>query len=86
MVCRLVWGFSCQGAVLQPLRARTRARKGCNTPQAVCVPTSLAQEVGAVLGAQAGEAELREVIGAGGFRNVRRAAETPFNMILEARP
>jgi SAM-dependent methyltransferase len=52
----------------------------------VCVPTSLAQEVGAALGAQAGEAKLREVITAGGFRNVRRAAETPFNMILEARP
>jgi SAM-dependent methyltransferase len=52
----------------------------------VCVPTSLAQEVGAALGAQAGEAKLREVITAGGFRNVRRATETPFNMILEARP
>ena len=52
----------------------------------VCIPTSLAQEVGAALGAQAGEARLREVITAGGFRSVRRAAETPFNMILEARP
>ena len=52
----------------------------------VCVPTSLAQEVGAALGAQAGEAKLREVIGAGGFSNVRRATETPFYMILEARP
>jgi SAM-dependent methyltransferase len=52
----------------------------------VCVPTSLSQEVGAALGAQAGEAKLREVITAGGFRNVRRATETPFNMILEARP
>jgi SAM-dependent methyltransferase len=51
-----------------------------------CVATSLAQEVGAALGAQAGEARLREVITAGGFRAVRRAAETPFNMILEARP
>jgi SAM-dependent methyltransferase len=52
----------------------------------VCVPTSLSQEVGAALGAQAGEAKLREVISAGGFRHVRRATETPFNMILEARP
>ena len=52
----------------------------------VCVPTSLSQEVGAALGAQAGEARLREVIGGAGFRSVRRAAETPFNMILEARP
>jgi hypothetical protein len=50
------------------------------------VPTSLSQEVGTALGAQAGEARLREVISAGGFGSVRRAAETPFNMILEARP
>jgi hypothetical protein len=50
------------------------------------VTTSLSQEVGAALGAQAGEAKLREVISAGGFRHVRRAAETLFNMILEARP
>lgn len=52
----------------------------------ICVPTSLSQEVGTALGAQAGEARLREVITAGGFRSVRRACETPFNMILEARP
>lgn len=51
----------------------------------ICLPTSLSQEVGAGLGAQAGEAKLREVIISGGFREVRRAAETPFNMILEAR-
>jgi len=50
-----------------------------------CVPTSLSQEVGAALGAQAGEAKLREVITSGGFGSVRRATETPFNMILEAR-
>jgi len=52
----------------------------------ICVPTSKSQEVGAALGAQAGEKRLREVIGGAGFRSVRRAAETPFNMILEARP
>jgi SAM-dependent methyltransferase len=52
----------------------------------ICVPTSLSQEVGAALGAQAGEAKLREAITAGGFRDIRRATETPFNMILEARP
>ncbi len=52
----------------------------------VCVPTSLSQEVGAALGAQAGETRLRAVITAGGFRSVRRATETPFNMVLEARP
>src|SRR5260221_4407366 len=49
-----------------------------------CVPTSLSQEVGAALGAQAGEARLREVITAGGFRNVKRAAGTPVKMNLEA--
>jgi hypothetical protein len=52
----------------------------------VCVPTSLSQEVGTALGAQAGEANLREVILKGGFRSIRRVAETPFNMIIEARP
>ena len=52
----------------------------------VCVPTSLAQEVGAALGAQAGEGRLAEVVTAGGFTRFRRATETPFNMILEARP
>jgi SAM-dependent methyltransferase len=53
----------------------------------VCVPTSLAQEVGAALGAQAGETRLRKVIcGEGGFGSLRRAVETPFNMVLEARP
>jgi 2-polyprenyl-3-methyl-5-hydroxy-6-metoxy-1,4-benzoquinol methylase len=52
----------------------------------ICVPTSLSQEVGAALGAQAGETKLREVIGGAGFGSVRRATETPFNMILEARP
>lgn len=51
----------------------------------ICVPTSLSQEVGLALGAQAGEARLREVVGAGGFGTVRRATETPFNMVLEAR-
>ena len=51
----------------------------------ICVPTSLAQEVGTALGAQAGEGKLREVITKGGFGSVRRATETPFNMVLEAR-
>ncbi|HZB38163.1 MAG TPA: SAM-dependent methyltransferase, partial [Beijerinckiaceae bacterium] len=52
----------------------------------ICVPTSLNQEIGAALGAQAGEKRLSEVIREGGFSRVRRTAETPFNMILEARP
>jgi len=52
----------------------------------VCTPASLSQEVGAALGAQAGETRLREVVTAGGFTRFRRATETPFNLILEARP
>lgn len=52
----------------------------------VCVPCSLSQDVGAALGAQAGEKKLKEVITSGGFTQFRRAAETPFNMILEAKP
>jgi len=51
----------------------------------ICVPTSLNQEVGAALGAQAGEKRLREVLTHGGFSTVRRTTSTPFNMVLEAR-
>ena len=52
----------------------------------VCTPASRDQEVGLALGAQAGEARLREVVTAGGFTRFRRATETPFNIVLEARP
>lgn len=52
----------------------------------ICTPASLDQEVGLALGAQAGEARLAEVLKEGGFSRVRRATETPFNLILEARP
>jgi SAM-dependent methyltransferase len=52
----------------------------------ICTPASLSQEVGLGLGAQAGEAKLRQVVTAGGFTRFRRATETPFNMVLEARP
>lgn len=52
----------------------------------ICLPTSLSQEVGLELGAQAGEKRLREVVTQGGFSRFRRATETPFNLILEARP
>ena len=52
----------------------------------VCTPASLAQEVGLALGAQAGEARLREVALQAEFKRFRRATETPFNLILEARP
>ena len=56
-----------------------------NASTMICVPTSLDQEVGEGLGAQAGEAKLTEVIRDGGFTQVRRATEGPFNMVLEAR-
>ena len=52
----------------------------------ICTPASRDQEVGLALGAQAGEGRLREVVVAGGFTRFRRAAETPFNLVLEARP
>jgi 2-polyprenyl-3-methyl-5-hydroxy-6-metoxy-1,4-benzoquinol methylase len=52
----------------------------------ICTPASLAQEVGTALGAQAGEARLREIVVGGGFSRFRRATQTPFNLILEAKP
>ncbi|HKU66173.1 MAG TPA: methyltransferase domain-containing protein [Candidatus Baltobacteraceae bacterium] len=52
----------------------------------LCVPSSLAQEVGAGLGAQAGEARVRAVMQEAGFTRFRRATETPFNIVYEARP
>jgi ubiquinone/menaquinone biosynthesis C-methylase UbiE len=57
-----------------------------NASTMICVPTSLAQEVGEALGAQAGEARLTEILKGAGFSRVRRATEGPFNMVLEARP
>lgn len=52
----------------------------------LCMPNSLSQPGGAALGSQAGERRLREVLTDAGFSAVRRAAENPFNMVLEARP
>ncbi|MDB5850326.1 MAG: SAM-dependent methyltransferase [Rhodoferax sp.] len=52
----------------------------------ICTPASRAQEVGACLGAQAGEARMRGVVTGAGFSRFRRAAETPFNLVYEARP
>jgi hypothetical protein len=52
----------------------------------ICTPASRAQEVGLALGAQAGEARLREVATSAGFTRFRRAAETPFNLVFEGRP
>ena len=52
----------------------------------ICTPNSLSQEVGLGLGAQAGEARLREVFEEAGYTRFRRAGETPLNLILEAKP
>ncbi len=57
-----------------------------NASTMICVPTSLDQEVGEGLGAQAGEAKITEIVAASGFSRVRRATEGPFNMVIEARP
>ncbi|UYQ62396.1 class I SAM-dependent methyltransferase [Streptomyces peucetius] len=52
----------------------------------ICTPSSLSQEVATGLGAQAGEKRLREVAEEAGFTRFRRATQTPFNLVLEARP
>jgi SAM-dependent methyltransferase len=52
----------------------------------ICTPASMSQEVALALGAQAGEARLKQVAEAAGFTSFRRATETPFNMVLELRP
>lgn len=62
------------------------SRLYCNASTMICVPTSLAQQVDEALGAQAGEAKLSAILSDAGFSKVRRAAEGPFNMVLEARP
>lgn len=52
---------------------------------AVCTPCSLSQEVGLALGGQAGEESLASVLKSAGFSSVTRVAETPFNIVLEAK-
>jgi SAM-dependent methyltransferase len=52
----------------------------------LCTPNSLSQDVGLALGAQAGEARIKDVATAGGFTRFRRVAETPFNAVYEVRP
>jgi SAM-dependent methyltransferase len=71
-------------AVEENLNPVGRVYYGAST--LVCTPASLSQEVGLGLGAQAGEVRLRDVVTAGGFTRFRRATETPFNLVLEARP
>jgi SAM-dependent methyltransferase len=51
----------------------------------LCTPSSLSQDIGAALGAQAGEARLQEIVTSAGFATLRRVAETPFNIVIEAR-
>lgn len=52
----------------------------------ICTPASRSQEVGLALGNQVGEKRLREIVTGGGLTRFRLAAETPFNMVFEARP
>ncbi len=52
----------------------------------LCTPCSRSQEVGLCLGAQAGEKRIRDVVAKAGFNRFRRATETPFNIVYEARP
>ena len=81
--------------LVEPFALDTRAANQADNPlaaalytasMAVCTPNSLSQEVGLGLGAQAGEARLREVFEQAGFTRFRRAATSPLNLILEARP
>ena len=79
--------------IVEPIAADTPAenvgnpvsRLYYNASTMICVPTSLDQEVGEALGAQAGEATISEIAREAGFSSVRRATEGPFNMVLEAR-
>jgi SAM-dependent methyltransferase len=52
----------------------------------LCTPASLSQEIGVALGAQAGEVRIGEIVTGAGFSRFRRVAETPFNLVFEARP
>jgi SAM-dependent methyltransferase len=81
--------------LVEPFALDGRAANQANNPMAtllytastaICTPNSLSQEVGLGLGAQAGEARLRDVFEEAGFSRFRRASESPLNLILEARP
>ena len=80
--------------LVEPFALEDRATNIAENPMAtllytasscICTPNSLSQEVGLGLGAQAGPARLAEVLGEAGFSHVRVAAETPLNLIIEAR-
>lgn len=57
-----------------------------NASSMICVPSAISQEVGLALGAQAGDSKLHEIVSSGGFKQFRRAIQTPFNRVFEARP
>jgi SAM-dependent methyltransferase len=80
--------------LVEPFALDTRPANIAENPMAalfyvasscVCTPNSLSQEVGLALGAQAGEAKLREIFKEAGFSHFRRATQTPMNLVLEAR-
>jgi 2-polyprenyl-3-methyl-5-hydroxy-6-metoxy-1,4-benzoquinol methylase len=80
--------------LVEPFALEGRPTNMANNPMAamlysvsaaICTPNSLSQEVGLGLGAQAGEARLRQVFEEAGYTHFRRATETPLNLILEAR-
>lgn len=71
-------------AVEQNLHPLGRAFYAAST--LICTPNALSQPGGQALGAQAGEARVREAVLAGGFTRFRRAAATPTNLVYEARP
>ena len=80
--------------LVEPFAVDGRAENIATNPMAallytasssICTPNSLSQEVGLGLGAQAGEGRLRQVFEEAGFSHFRRAAETPLNLILEAK-
>ncbi len=61
-------------------------RLSCSFSTLLCVPSALSQPGGYSLGAQAGQAAIRQVATDAGFTRFRRAAETPFNLVYEVRP
>jgi SAM-dependent methyltransferase len=80
--------------LVEPFAVDGRAKNIAGNPMAallytasasICTPNSLSQEVGAGIGAQAGEARLHSIFEEAGFRRFRRAAETPMNLIIEAK-
>ena len=81
--CMIVEPFA-NGSLAENLNPVGRAFYAFSTM--LCVPCSLNQEVGLALGAQAGEKRLKETITSSGFSKCTKATETPFNLILEARP